>query len=985
MITSTPQVVERAQAVELPRPPEHPAPFRFPVIAAVAPVAVAVVIFAVTGSPFSLVFAALGPVTAVAGYLDSRLSARRLRRREGARFDADVAAAIGEIDRRHAGERTALYEVTPDPAQLVTHVGPDPHRWRSTGSSPILVAAGTGSVRSGLRVEPSTLIGAGALPETDRQLRELIARAVMLDAAPVVVDARLGIGLTGPRELCTAIARGLAVQLARALSPATHWRTSAPNPDECWFDDLPHDMVPRTVTGSFIEFGPKGESGAVAIVALGPTASSLPGACRIVMGIDESESRIVGHPDADQRRPVRPFPLSRVQAAQGAAGLARDAARQGITSPHARLPNAVGLATLLRPADHSDSRDLACEPAVAALAPSTTGPTTTGPVPTAPTTVGPLTLDLVRHGPHAVVGGTTGSGKSELLIAWVLAMAAARPPERVTFLLIDFKGGAAFTALARLPHTVGIITDLDASTAKRALDSLRAEVRYRERMMVDSGVRSIEELSSLPRLVIVVDEFAVMLADHPELHPLFSDLAARGRSLGIHLVLCTQRPAGVVREGVLANADLRVSLRVNNRADSSAVVGCDDAADIPLAARGRGLVKLADGPPREVQFALAAPADIDVVAERWAASPPPRRPWCEPLPTSMACAALGPTSSGPGFGLVDLPHQQRQEPAVHRPELHGSLLVLGSSGSGKSTTLRALARDRPGVRVIPAQLDAAWDAVAELVVGLDDYGFNDVVHHDVAHNDRAPSQGPGWAPGSGLDPTPIPGLVVLDDLDALVPRFAGEYRAAFVDALVRLLREGPGRGITAVVSAQRISGELQTLASVVPGRLLLPHSSRQEFVLAGGDGARYLQSLPPGRGLWRDHWVQVVADPSQLPVVPRAVVSTLSTSRGRAIVTNRVAALLARWPDAVALAEADPDLTSAARSGATIVGDPDEWQSRWGAIAGLRAHAEIVLDGCTPADFRALTRSRQLPPPLVAGQCWRLNADGSATRIRLDG
>ena len=918
--------------LELPLPPERPAPFRFPIIAASAPVILAVGIFVVTGSAFTLAFAALGPATAIAGYFDSRWSARKLRRRETTRFAIDRDRVGDEIERRHADERTRLFDASPDPARLVTHEGPDPHRWRGDGRSPILVVVGTASIPSMLPVDAPAARISGPPSDADRAIADLVDRARVLERAPMTVDARLGIGVTGPPAFARAIARGIAVQLARRLSPSHCWRSASSAPYDLWLDDLPHEAAAASLPGSVVEFGQKGEAVPLAIVAVAETPAHLPGACSIVLGVVDGQLRILSHPDADDRRPLHPLPVTEIEAAAWALRLSRDAAREGMTSPHALLPDAVELTPLLRPAEAGAVASLACEPGVDAG--------------------GSVTLDLVAHGPHAVIGGTTGSGKSELLIAWILAMAASRSPQHVSFLLIDYKGGATFAALARLPHTVGIITDLDAMMAARALDSLRAEVRHRERLLVASGARSIEQVDSLPRLVIVVDEFAAMLAELPDLHGLFADLAARGRSLGMHLVLCTQRPAGAVRDGVLANADLRVSLRVNNRADSSAVVGCDDAAGIPLTARGRGVLRLAGEAPRSVQFALASGSDVVLVTQRWSQSPSPRRPWCEPLPAVLKAAALPRDGIG-CFGLVDLPSEQRQEPAIHSPEAEGALLVLGSPASGKSTALRALATGHPGVRVVPAEPDGAWDVIADLVAALD-------------------------------TPAPTATCVVLDDLDALVPRFTGEYRAAFVDLLARVLREGPGRGITALLSAQRITGESQGLATLVPGRLLLRHPSRQDFVIAGGEGGQFVAALPAGRGLWRGQWMQVVADPPPLPATGPTVAPLLDPRRARAIVTSRVAPLLARWPSAIALSDAGPELRSLALPGVTIVGDLDEWQSRWGAVAALRTQADIVLDGCTPADFRAITRSRQLPPPLAPGQCWQLNEDGSARRVRLD-
>ncbi|MFV4915041.1 FtsK/SpoIIIE domain-containing protein, partial [Microbacterium lacticum] len=194
----------------------------------------------------------------------------------------------------------------------------------------------------------------------------------------------------------------------------------------------------------------------------------------------------------------------------------------------------------------------------------------------------PVTLDLVADGPHAVVIGVTGSGKSELLTTWILAMCRSRSPREVSFLLVGFKGGRTFDALVALPHVTGVLTDLDEDRALRAVESLRAEIRHRERVLEESGARDIVEAAgALSRLVIVVDEYAALVAVHPGLHDLFADIAARGRALGMHLVLASQRAAGAFRDGVLANAPLRIAFRVTDAADSRAVLGQDDAVRLP--------------------------------------------------------------------------------------------------------------------------------------------------------------------------------------------------------------------------------------------------------------------------------------------------------------------------------------------------------------------------------------------------------------------
>ncbi|WP_268891268.1 FtsK/SpoIIIE domain-containing protein, partial [Agromyces humi] len=243
---------------------------------------------------------------------------------------------------------------------------------------------------------------------------------------------------------------------------------------------------------------------------------------------------------------------------------------------------------------------------------------------------GPLELDLVERGPHAIVAGTTGSGKSEFLLAWIAAMARDHQPDRVAFLLVDFKGGAAFEPVRELPHVVGVVTDLDEAEAERAVLSLRAELRHREAVLHAERARDIAELRpgvELSRLVIVVDEFQAMVERFPELGGVIADIAARGRSLGAHLILASQRPNGVVREQVTANCAIRISLRVMDTADSLAVVGSAAAASIGPETPGRGVVDPGDGRLVPFQSAIADPQTIESIRAAAASAPRPRRPW----------------------------------------------------------------------------------------------------------------------------------------------------------------------------------------------------------------------------------------------------------------------------------------------------------------------------------------------------------------------
>src|SRR5664280_369790 len=219
-------------------------------------------------------------------------------------------------------------------------------------------------------------------------------------------------------------------------------------------------------------------------------------------------------------------------------------------------------------------------------------------------------VDLAADGPHMLVAGTTGSGKSELLRSMVASLVAGNRPDQLSLLLIDYKGGAAFGPCVALPHTVGVVTDLDAAETERALTSLHAELRRRERLLRAAGVtdsdayrRAVPErdLATLPRLVIIVDEFATLSKELPDLVDGLVGVAQRGRSLGVHLVLATQRPEGVVRADIRANTNLRVCLAVTRAAESLDVLETPAAATIPRGIPGRAFLRAGPDAPTPFQ------------------------------------------------------------------------------------------------------------------------------------------------------------------------------------------------------------------------------------------------------------------------------------------------------------------------------------------------------------------------------------------------
>ncbi len=233
----------------------------------------------------------------------------------------------------------------------------------------------------------------------------------------------------------------------------------------------------------------------------------------------------------------------------------------------------------------------------------------------------PFFLDLRRDGPHALVGGTTGAGKSEFLQSWVLGMAAAHSPDRLTFLFVDYKGGAAFADCVKLPHTVGLVTDLSPHLVRRALTSLRAELRHREHLLQRKKAKDLISLEKTgdpdcpPSLVIVVDEFAALVQEVPEFVDGVVDVAQRGRSLGLHLILATQRPAGVIKDNLRANTNLRIALRMADTDDSVDILGDPMAAHFDPSIPGRGAAEDRPGPDAAFQTGYAG---------GWTTDAPPR-------------------------------------------------------------------------------------------------------------------------------------------------------------------------------------------------------------------------------------------------------------------------------------------------------------------------------------------------------------------------
>ncbi len=400
-----------------------------------------------------------------------------------------------------------------------------------------------------------------------------------------------------------------------------------------------------------------------------------------------------------------------------------------------------------------------------------------------------LELDLKESarggdGPHGVLVGATGSGKSELLRSIVLGLALRHDPSQLALLLVDFKGGAAFAELAALPHCGGLVTNLadDLSLVDRVEHALTGEVERRQQLLRDCGRASIDELrpgeAELPYLVVVVDEFGELLVARPELLEVLTAIGRLGRSLGIHLLLASQRLDEGRLRGLESHLSYRIGLRTFTPAESTAVLGSSVAYELP-ARPGLGYLKVAgaltafqgatsslppdsastgrtapvrvfaldveepahpDGPTRggspaarlvvargdEQPAADEASTELStLVAELVARHPRTVTPiWLPPLPAQLSLDDLAePEQPPPGVlpvavGLLDDPARRRQPPLLLDPG-KDHVALIGGPQTGRTTFLRtvvdALTRRHPAEVVQLYVVDCAGGGLRDLL------------------------------------------------------------------------------------------------------------------------------------------------------------------------------------------------------------------------------------------------------------------------------
>ncbi len=890
-------------------PPAHPeaeplswAGILLPAIAGLA--------LAVVWSPFMAVFAVLGPLITVGTWLERRRRAARSHDRVCSEVTRRVQDFIARLPEAQAAERRRRLAVVPDLAELVRRAEmPSQRCWERRLGDPDAMRLGVGTACVPYTPLLEVIDGELAAPEAQQALAGLEPLADV----PIAVSLQPGevVGVVGSLPAARAVARSLVLQAAVLHGPADLAIAGlAPNladetdqTDEAewaWLRWLPHTTDISAEPGALVATAP-GETASAAEAAAASLEErallavidgaetltgraapgrmllalkhcsgivitddicELPSSCTTIVRIDHGAGRLklVDPRTSAVSSPMVGWGVTADTACATAARLARLDDPELHSAPSC-LPDLMPLLELL---------GIDLNPETVERRWAEVRGTDQLKVPLGVTSEGPLVLDLVADGPHLLIGGTTGSGKSELLRSMVAGLALSADPDHLAFVLIDYKGGAAFDRCAEMPHVAGMVTDLDDRLAERALLCLEAELKHREERLRAVGAENLAAFRAqsssrddpLPRLVVVVDEFATLAAELPEFLSSLVGIAQRGRSLGVHMVLATQRPAGVVTDDIRANTSCRIALRVTDRHDSNDVIDSPDAARIPRQRPGRAMARF--GPDELITFQSALvssstrrvsntlrvepyvpfgsaasddtttgyssggqQSDLDLLVEavhQAHQGKKPRSPWPAPLPSDISINDLASTvsASDAAAWLVDDPAHQRQFASGWHPS-EGHLVVIGGPASGTTTTLATVALDICRMH--------SPDELHVYVIDLDSGGLSALEKLPHVGAVVAPTQNERRsrllrllddeisARRSDSDSGHSTDVVLLvDDLAGLVRAHDPVREPAPHDHFTRIWADGPAVGVTVAVSIGRagdLPAELAASAGVV--------------------------------------------------------------------------------------------------------------------------------------------------------------------------
>jgi len=982
-----------ASSFQIPDPPHTPQRRKFPLPAAVLPVVMGLAIFVLMGSPYFLLLAGVGPVMVIWTTVDDRRSGRNEFTRDSEKFNADLAELRQSLDATAATRREWLENRYPSTASLVSRAKVhDRALWRRRVRDDDFTSlrVGTGSIQSATRIQAPR----SGDPDLVASAERLVEEFALERSAPIPISLveHPVVGVVQAEESLSPLVRSLVAQLICDQSPKdVALAVIAPQHGKDWefakwlphvqslgsdtrliadgddqakelfqalnqlvqkrFDAAdesigsgrgqftPHLVVVvhppaklsrREVTG-FLERAPKV---GVSVLWISTDRTSLPGECSAVIDqtggttiLTFTNSGVSVHPDSPEWIDVQTMEtVSRSLAPLDDVSSGSDSV----------IPSRVDLLDLL------GMPEIGAREVLDSWATPRKGLSAL----IGADAEGGVEVDWRLDGPHALVAGTTGAGKSELLQSLVASMSVIHPPSRLTFVLIDYKGGAAFKDCNELPHTVGMVTDLDDHLAERALISLGAELKHREHLLDSVSCKDIIEMSEKapdlapPNMIIIIDEFAALRSEVPDFVDGVIDIAQRGRSLGVHLLLATQQPSGVIDPKIQGNTNLRIALRVADSSDSVDVIGRADANQISKSLPGRGYLRTGPSDVNEFQSAYVGGSDegeedmgavtfkfgledrarlqkvmrgeVDtstdlqrlVAAVREAAGaggyPPPRLPWVDPLSESVLYDSLVSTpvniELGAVLGMADHPDRQTQTPFVLDFNEHANWVVFGSSGAGKTTLVRTLATDlalrNSADRLWMYVLDYGSRGLSSLeklphcggVIFSDDLNRTrrllDILTRTAGERRQTLGEvnAAGPAEYESITGRVMPRILVfVDGFGQLWETLDGLDHSQHLATVSSLFAEGRSVGIHFVVTADRRQAIPTNVTSAISGRLIMRMAERDEYLSFGLPGLS--KSKPPANGR------AFTPDGLELQVgVLRFGDSTAATAQSRAVI-----------------------------------------------------------------------------------------------------
>lgn len=917
--------------VTLPEPPRSMGPASFKISAMLTPLLLAAVVVIVMKNPAYAVIAAVTPLAFLADFAETRSRGRVSVRRSKRRYAAELDEARHVLERRRADEVRKRQQAATDPAEALFRAqAPGLRLWERRQNHSDFLHVSVGS--ADLPWQPPVKTDARTL---DPEAKAMLAGVAALPQVPVMAGISAGevLGLEGPRQAALAAARALLCQAVVDSGPADVTVAVFADEDRIadwdWTKWLPHGADLQSGSARFVAVGPK-PSGEL-IGRLPATSPPSPGnggeqqPPPVILVVVDGAALLEGRPCplrellATASVPCGGIVLTDRLPAVCTSILTVDAEGGGTLKSVTTGEETAGI--LVDSVSEVHARRLARalarfeDPELKIIGAGLPGQVTLLPLLDLPEVAGPsvakrwrdnvsalqaravlgvgeqdlFTIDLDVDGPHGMIAGTTGSGKSELLRTLIVSMATETDPEHLTFVLVDYKGGGALDECARLPHVVGLVTDLDEQLGERALRCMEAELRRREHALRDVSLDHIcdyqklrdtehGDLEPMPRLVVVIDEFATLVKALPDFVDSLISIAQRGRSLGIHLIMATQRPAGAVSENIKANVQLRICLRVEDDGDSRDVIDSPAAAGIGKRQRGRAYYRLSAREVQPVQTALSTgvtprtaeraavtltpfrlinpapdgpardqegPSDlrrlVDAAREasRLAGIAPQRSPWPDPLPPVVNLRDLPPAARGlqtgsrdlPALALADDPDQQARYPAGWDPEA-GNLLIYGAVGAGTTTTLAALAlttaRAHPPDRLHLFVLDMGAGDLAPLA-GLPHAGAV-ITAAERERQIRLIRMLRRELDARKAGAQYVPWLVLIDNLGALIADYDKDVAGmSLVEDLARVYADGPGVGIRFAATADRGGAVPHAWSTLTQQKLVMRLADPQEY------------------------------------------------------------------------------------------------------------------------------------------------------------